>query len=108
MNPKEIGGHSGQKTPLAYLNFPPQLDPSFPGPPLRHALGSPALSPTKTPPFLVWPLSLTHKDAAHQGHGQAQEEAKYLGLALHSLGPVRLITPEAKGMDYPGVQTGSK
>lgn len=50
----------------------------------------------------------SHNDAAHQGHGQAQEEAKYLGPALHSLVPVHLITPEAEGMDYPGVQTGSK
>lgn len=71
-------------------------------------LGPPVSLPPRPTPFLVWPLSLTHNDASHQGHGQAQEEAKYLGPALHSLGPVRLVTPKAKGMDYPGVQTGSK
>lgn len=37
-----------------------------------------------------------HNDAAHQGYGQGQEEAKYLGSALHFLGPVCLIAPKAK------------
>lgn len=63
----------------------------------RHI--GPASPGPATPP-------LTHKEAAHQGHGQGHEDARGLKTALQARGPVSLEAFKVKGVGKPGVETG--